>query len=113
MTPKNTSIEALVGDFEYKITAFSLDGANQSSPRIMLRVPCGFIRGPSSDDLAQRWVIRADDLESSKPIAQLVPALSQEGCDLKYSVSNPDLEPDPKGRFAKVKDSLKWKKAAY
>jgi len=113
VTPKNTSMEALVGDFEYKITASTLDGANQSTATITLRVPCGFIRGPSSNDLAQRWVIRAEDLESSKPTAQLVPALSQEGCDLKYSVSNSDLEPDQNGRFVKVKDSLKWKKATY
>tara|TARA_B110000285_G_C14661463_1_gene396253 strand:+ start:62 stop:301 length:240 start_codon:yes stop_codon:yes gene_type:complete len=79
----------------------------------MLSVPCGFIRGPSSNNLAQRWVIRSADLESSKPTAELVPALTQEGCDLKYSVSHPDLELDKNGRFVKVKDSLKWKKAGY
>ena len=44
---------------------------------------------------------------------QLLPALSQDGCDLKYSVSNSDLELDKNGRFVKVKDDLKWKKATY
>ena len=113
VTPKNTSIEALVGDFEYTVAAVTLDGANQSTGALKLSVPCGFIRGPSSNDRAPRWVIRAADLESSKPTAQLVPALTQDGCELKYSVTDSDLELDKNGRFVKVKDSLKWKKASY
>jgi hypothetical protein len=106
-------MEALVGEYQYAITASTLDGASHSTGPLTLTVPCGFIREPSTPNREQTWLIRPEDAESSKPTAELLPALTQDGCQLKYSVSHPDLEVDKQGRFVKVKDSLKWKKDRY
>lgn len=69
VTPKNPSMEALVGEYKYEITATTLDGASQSTGDLTLTVPCGFIREPSTPSTEQTWLIRPEDSESSKPTA--------------------------------------------
>lgn len=61
ITPKNASMEALVGEYEYTITATTLDGASESTENLTLTVPCGFIREPSTPNVDQTWIIRPED----------------------------------------------------
>jgi len=61
VTPKNPSMEALVGKYKYEITATTLDAASHSTGDLTLTVPCGFIREPSTPSLEQTWLIRPED----------------------------------------------------